>query len=231
MDTPSYCRDVESYLCRRNEGHLIRIVGPAFDLVRGWETAQIPLSVVCQAIDRTVQRREAKGGRRRPVRIEFCEADVLDLFDEWRRAVGVHGGGADQSAAAAVPRRPSLVAHVDRTINSLTAWGAAAARPDSLRDLVSRIVRELDSLRAAAKTARGAARQQLLTRLQDVDRELMTAVRETSEASWRDQLRTQAARDLAPFRQRMPPPAFERSLKASTDRLIREQLRLPSIAF
>ena len=27
-----YCRDIETYLCRKNDGHLIRVVGPSFDL-------------------------------------------------------------------------------------------------------------------------------------------------------------------------------------------------------
>ena len=33
-----YCRQVEAYLCRKNDGHLVRIVGPAFEQVCGWAT-------------------------------------------------------------------------------------------------------------------------------------------------------------------------------------------------
>src|SRR5918993_5637438 len=90
MDGPEdYCRQIEAYLCRRNEGHLIRIVGPAFEQVCGWASRGIPIKVAYRGIDRYVERYYAKGPRRRPVRVEFCEADVLDVFDEWRRAVGV----------------------------------------------------------------------------------------------------------------------------------------------
>jgi len=31
MDPAEYCREIENYLCQKNEGHLIRIVGPAFE--------------------------------------------------------------------------------------------------------------------------------------------------------------------------------------------------------
>ena len=31
-----YCREIEAYLCRKNDGHLVRIVGPSFNLVCGW---------------------------------------------------------------------------------------------------------------------------------------------------------------------------------------------------
>src|SRR6266550_6429328 len=86
-----YCRQLEDYLCRKNEGHLIRIVGPAFDQVCGWAARGIPLKLAMSGVDRYFDRYYAKGPRRRPVRIEFCEADVLDVFDEWRRSVGVSG--------------------------------------------------------------------------------------------------------------------------------------------
>ena len=62
-----------------------------------WEAQGIPLKVACAGIDRYFERYYRKGPRRRPVRIEFCEADVLDAFDGWRRAVGV----ADSTAAEA----------------------------------------------------------------------------------------------------------------------------------
>ena len=33
-----YCREIEAYLCRKNDGHLIRVVGPSFDLVSAGPT-------------------------------------------------------------------------------------------------------------------------------------------------------------------------------------------------
>src|SRR3954451_22954574 len=86
MDSSEYCREIETYLCRKNEGHLIRIVGPAFEQVTGWGAQGVPLAVAFKGIDQYCERYYAKGPRRRPVRIEFCEADVLSLFDDWRRA-------------------------------------------------------------------------------------------------------------------------------------------------
>ena len=95
-DPHDYCREIEDYLCRKNDGHLIRIVGPSFEKVCGWAEQGVPISVAFRGIDRCFERYYAKGPRRRPVRIDFCEADVLDVFDEWRRAIGV--------AAAEPPR-------------------------------------------------------------------------------------------------------------------------------
>ncbi len=105
METDLFCREIEAHLCRRNAGHLVRLVGPAFDVVVGWARQGIPLKVACRGIDRFFERDLAKDRtRRRPVRIEFCEADVLDAFDEWRRAVGVGTAGGGRSNPALVPR-------------------------------------------------------------------------------------------------------------------------------
>ena len=230
MEPGAYCRDVESYLCRRNGGHLIRIVGPAFDLVRGWEARQVPLSVVFRAIDRIVERREATGARRRPVRIEFCEGDVDALFDDWRRAVGV-GGGDREAAERPAGRRRTLVDHLDRAILALTAVRGSERHAPALGERAGQVVGELDGLRGAAKTARGDARRRLLARLADIEQALMTVARDTADASLRETIRGETERDLAPFRARMPAAAFRKSLQAGTDRLLRERLELPRIAF
>jgi hypothetical protein len=113
VDTDAYCRDIEAHLCRRNAGHLVRVAGPAFEMVAAWAAEGIPLKIALRGIDRAVERRDAKGPSRRPLRVEFCEADVLDAFDEWRRAVGVGtagGGGlghAETGERAADDSRPT----------------------------------------------------------------------------------------------------------------------------
>lgn len=232
MTAGDYCRDIESYLCRRNGGHLIRIVGPAFDLVCGWQTEGIPLSVVRRGIDRTVERREAARARQRPVQIEFCAADVADLFDAWRRAVGVARAADGEPGARPRPARgPSLPAHLERVVLALTALRAQRAHPAPVRELAEKLAAELDTARAAARTARGAQRERLLARLGAADRELLAAARAAAEAPELARLRREAERELAGFRQRMPPDAFRKAVEAGADRLLREQLDLPRLAF
>ena len=92
----------------------MRVVGPAFDLVQGWAAAGVPLKVALSGIDRCCARLEARGPRRRPVRVEFCEADVLEAFDGWRRAVGVthdRGGRERRGAAGRGSRRWPLTSN------------------------------------------------------------------------------------------------------------------------
>lgn len=235
-----YCRQIESYLCRKNDGHLIRIVGPAFEQVCGWAARGVPLKVACHGIDRYFERYYAKGPRRRPVRVEFCEADVLDVFDEWRRAVGLPvaqpiqddgtGGGEDTTASHATHwRHASLPAHLERVIARLTALRAGADR--TLDPLLDATVRELDAARAGAKNLRGEARQALIDRLAAIDRELLDAARRQCDPAAIESLTAEALTELSPFRDRMPREAFEHATRASIDRLLRERARLPVVTY
>ena len=141
IDVESYARDLEAYLCRKNDGHLIRITGPAFEQVHGWAAQGVPLKVAQAGIDRYFERYYRKGPRRRPVRIEFCEADVLDAFDDWRRAVGVTAVVADSAGGPDVeePAPASRAAQVAGVPNRERAREADRAawqrqgRPDAGR--------------------------------------------------------------------------------------------------
>jgi hypothetical protein len=233
MDDPAdYCRQLEAYLCRKNEGHLIRIVGPVFEQVCGWAAQGVPLAVAFKGIDRYCERYYAKGPRRRPVRIEFCEADILELFDDWRRAVGVmpEGAGEDASGDAAA-RRDTLPAHIDRAIARLTAARAGGRLATTADRLVDEAVRELDRSRAAAKSARGGDRAALIDRLGEIDRALVERAAADLPEDQHVTLRQQAAAEVAPFAPRMAADAHARAVQVAFERLVREELGLPVVTY
>jgi hypothetical protein len=228
-----YCRQVEAYLCRKNDGHLIRIVGPAFEQVCAWASKGIPLKAVFRGIDRYVERYYAKGPRRRPVRIEFCEADILDAFDEWRRAVGVGGEAVPANdrvdGGSAGRPRESLATHLDRVVARLVARRGGPDR--SIDAALDEIVRELDAARAGSKNLRGGQRDALLHRLRELDRRLIEAARAASDDETLRRVTAEADEQLSPFRGRMPADAYAQSQRACVERLLREHARLPTLTF
>jgi len=228
-----YCRAIEAHLTRKNDGHLIRIVGPAFELVRGWAEQGIPFKVAGHGIDRAFERYYAKGARRRPLRIEFCKDDVLDAFDQWRRAVGVRGVTEDEAPQR---RREGLATHITRAIGRLTALRGGAAPIDgrlSLRladDVLDEVVRTLDGLAGSAERARGDARERILADLAALDTRLIDAARAAAGEAVLAELGTQAEDDLRPFRDRMPAEAWRQARAAAQTRLLRERAQLPALA-
>lgn len=231
VDTHAYCRAVEAHLCRQNGGHLIRIVGPAFDLVKGWAEAGIPLAVACAGIDRCVDRAARKPGRRRPMRVEFCDADVLAAHDEWTRAVSSAGIGPGADAATGGAKRPSLTQHLDRAITQLTALRGSGRAPAALEPALAATITALDGHRATAAVARGAARDVLVETLRALDTTLTQAAVDAVGESERSVVRRDAEHEIAAFRGRLAPAQWDAALGTATARLIRLRLGLPAVAF
>jgi hypothetical protein len=242
-DVDAYCRAVEAHLCRKNDGHLIRVSGPAFEMVRSWAEQGIPLGVTKSGIDRTFERYYAKGPRRRPVHITFCEADVLDAFDAWRRALGVSMSDVPFAAeAGAVPasegppigrsaRSDSLPAHLQRVLHRLTMLRAAAAGDRELDDALEAAVRAVDAESAQAKQARGDARAALVERLGALDDGLVALARTRLAADVETTIVRDADAELAPYRERMPADAYAAAHRAAVARLVRAAAGLPLIRY
>jgi hypothetical protein len=123
-----------------------------------------------------------------------------------------------------------LPAHLKRVVRRLSE-----ARADSLGAefdvLIDRVARELDDVLADGRSIRGARRRQVLDRLAALDHELVQQARATLDDARRADLAREADTELAPFRSGMAPDAFARAHDAAIDRLVRQRLRLPTIAF
>ena len=78
LNTDEYCREIESYLCRKNDGHLIRIVGPSFARVCGWAAQDESATTARMTV-------EAANGARRIGERSFSAAVWL------RQPVGLRG--------------------------------------------------------------------------------------------------------------------------------------------
>ena len=234
MLTADYCREIEAYLCRKNDGHVVRVVGPSFDLVAGWAAQGVPIKVALEGIDRYFERYYRKGPRRRPVKIDFCEADVLDVFDQWRRSTGVVAGGAPLAPGVEPDpgaQRASLPHHLERVVRRLTSARATGTLGPDFDALIDRMAEELDASRAKAGGVRGAARQALLDRLEGLDRELLQQARGALDAAVLATFEREADADLAPFRSSMSVEALSRARDAAIDRLVRTRFGLPTVSF
>jgi hypothetical protein len=227
LATAAYCRDLESYLCQKNGGHLIRIVGPAFEQVCRWAEEGVPLAIARRGIDRYCERRAAKGSSRpRPVRIEFCEADILALFDEWRRTIGVAAGSPGEEGA---PRKAALTAHFERAVARLIARRSIGS--PAFERHIEQLLGELDRLAAESRKARGQARAAIIDTLDSLDRELMTVAAAELDPDASRRARSEAEVELAPFAARMAPEVRARAIEAAYQRLVRESLGLPAIRY
>ena len=228
-DYAEYCRAVETYLCKKNRGHLIRLVGPAFELVRRWAEQGLPLKIVMRGIDERVTRHEAKNknSRRYPLHIEFCENDVLRAFDDWRRAVGstidVDRRSDNRATAKSLPK------HLTSVMLRLTACLMNPEPWSGLHVVLNRVVRALNELHEQAKTARGSVRSDLLRSLQTLDGVMIRDIRVGADAATIKAAEAEVATELSAFRERMSQSAYEEATKLAVEQHLRVQLGLPRL--
>ena len=239
IDRDAYCRDIEAHLCRKNDGHLIRITGPAFERVMSWADQGVPLKVAQTGIDRYFQRYYKKGPRRRPVRVEFCDADVLDAFDEWRRAVGVSivvpdadgGPHVEEPGPAPGKARRSLRAHLDGVMVRLTVLRGSDKLRGVADEALDVTIRALEPLRHKAEHVRGDERQEVLDAVAAIGAELLTALTAALPDPDRATFAADSRRELEPFRARMPDDAYRQALDAAVARLVRHHFGLPDFTY
>ncbi len=241
VDVGDYCRRVESHLTKVNGGHLVRIVGPGFELVRRWAEAGVPLNIVLRGVERKAERHR-HGRSTRPLRIEFCEEDVRQIYEEWRRAIGLPAGsraaqgdsGGDDDGAKR--RQPSLSKHFERVLGRLDRAAERLDWPDEFRDGLESCRERVAGLRESsrgspgARPARGAAREGVARQLAELDVELVALARRFAPADLQDAIRREAEADLAAFRGRLNGEAWQRSVDLTAERLLRDRLGLPALA-
>lgn len=239
-DVADYCRQVEAHLTRINGGHLVRVVGPGFALVKQWADEGVPLSVVFKGIEQKADRHKA-GASRRPLRIEFCESDVREVFEAWRRATGIaaDGGRSFSSGNAAGPEGPASIGDepkrrspsksIDRAIERLGRVAGRLELSDEFRDAVSHAIERLSAVREGLAHSRGPARDPWLAQLEPIERDLMTQARRVVDAQVLRGLTEQAEREMAPYRDRLAPGAWQRAVTVTVERGVRAHLGLPTL--
>jgi hypothetical protein len=117
LQIADYCREIETYSVPKERRPPDPRRRPVVRARVGVGGAGRAAEDRVAGIDRYFERYYRKGPRRRPVKIDFCEADVLDVFDEWR------GAGYRRAAGPSVVSRKSI-----RRQRHRVAAGASRAR-------------------------------------------------------------------------------------------------------
>ena len=190
----------------------------------------MPLTVAYRGIDRYCERLQGEAPRRRPVRIEFCEGDILDLFDDWRRAVGVvQAQGDGRGVSTGAQARPHGPPRARRRAARREPRRSGRRRSSSTS---KRLLAEIDRLSGEAKKARGEARAAILDRLAELDRGLVqAAAAELDREARRERPGERPRPSSAPFGSRLAPEVRAQAVEAAFERLVRESLGLPTVRY
>ena len=220
----------ERFLQRRGGGLLLSTLDWA--LIETWKDAGIPLEAVLRGIDSAFDRYEQRPSKTRRVNgLAYCSQEVLQAAEDMKEAaVGAADGQPTTKAESHKGFEPDAVAtYLSRNADALenVKWPEAgiAAKPLSLE--TSKTLRQL-----AEETRKNPAK-----RLEDLERhltvleeKLFAVLLTSSPDSEIVAIRSEADRDLIPFRRKMSGAQIDQLHKQYVHKRLLEKYHLPRLS-
>ena len=231
----SYFSEIEEHYLRRRGGGLL-LSTLDWTLIETWKEAGVPLEAVLRGIDAAFEKYEQRPSKTQKVNsLAYCAQAVLTAAEDMKEAaIGVAGS----EAAAPAPARarqgfePSVVADFLRR-NAEVLDGAKLPEAEGISPIL--IAKETGT--ALRKLAEDLDRAKALPRLEDLERHLTVLEEKLFAAlltATADEqilaVRTEADRDLAPFRRKMPSAQIDQLQKQYVHKRLLEKYGLPRLS-
>ena len=219
----NYFTEIEEHFQRRR-GTLLLMSPLDWALMETWKDAGIPLEAVLRGVDVTFEKWERRPRKMRKVNgLAFCAQEVLAAAEELKEAaVGAaprqpRDTGLDQSAVAEFIRHNAE--QLDQVQLPATARALAQEAASNLRDWA-------DSLSQAVPVNMEDLERRLTIAEEKLSASLLAAT--PDEAIF--QVRSEADRDLAPYRRKMSAPQIEQLQKQYVHKRLLEQYHVPRLS-
>ena len=219
----NYFTEIEDHFQRRRG--TITLLSPLdWALMEIWKDAGIPLEAVLRGIDAAFDKWERRPKRARKVNgLAYCAQEVLASAEEIKEAAV----GAERPVRRAPGLESSTVA------DFLTANAAGlenAVLPESVRIIAGETAAGLRSVADAFAAGNPPAMEDLERRLTVMEEKLFAALLAATAEAALLQVRTEADRDLAPYRSRMSAQQIEQLHKQYLQKRLLEQHHLPRLS-
>jgi hypothetical protein len=224
----NYFTEIEEQFQRRRGGILL-LSTLDWALIETWKDAGIPLEAVLRGIDGAFERYEKRPSKRKVNSLAYCAQEVLAAAEEMKEAaVGASSGerpkpsgfqtgeivvflrrNADQISAAKLPERPGV-----------SAVALARETATTLRGLAS----EMEGAKAVSRL------EDLERRLTVLEEKLLAALLAGTADEEIVAVRTEADRELAPYRRKMPAAQIDQLQKQYIHKRLLEKYGLPRLS-
>ncbi len=219
----NYFTEIEEHFQRRR-GTLLLMSPLDWALMETWKDAGIPLEAVLRGIDVTFDKWERRPRKTRKVNgLAFCAQEVLVSAEVLKEtAVGAtplqtRDTGLEQSSVSGFLKRNAE--QLDQVALPATAQMLARETASNLRSLA-------ESLSEAAPMQM----EDLERRLTIAEEKLFAALLAATPDEALFQVRSEADRDLAPYRRKMTAPQIEQLQKQYIHKRLLEQYHLPRLS-
>jgi hypothetical protein len=219
----NYFTEIEEHFQRRR-GTLLLLSPLDWALMETWKDAGIPLEAVLRGIDSTFEKWEHRPRKTRKVNgLAFCAQEVLASVEEMKdAAVGAPGqeepkAGLDHSTVVEfLQRNAAQLEHVQL--------------PASAQMLAKETAASLHNLAESLSQGTPVQMEQLEQRLTVAEEKLFAALLAATPDEALLQVRSEADRDLAPYRRKMTAPQIEQLHKQYVHKRLLDQYDVPRLS-
>ena len=220
-----YFSEIENrYLMRRGGGLLLSTLD--WVLIETWKDAGIPLEAVLRGIDVTFDHYERRPRKTRKINgLAWCVQEVLTAAEEMKEAAV--GSDRTQPTTASGLSSSDLGEYFSRNAAELKNSQGSS----QVKAVAQECARVLEELAAGFASGQSPGRLEDLERRMSVLEEkliavLMVATPEQQLVS----LRTEADREVAPYRSKMPAAQIDQLLKQFVHKRLLEQAKMPRLS-
>ncbi|HEY6305158.1 MAG TPA: hypothetical protein VI488_01715 [Candidatus Angelobacter sp.] len=226
----------ERYLGRRGSGLLLSTLDWA--LIETWKDARIPLEAVLRGIDAAFDTYDRRPSKTRKINsLTYCAQEVLSAAEDMKEAAV----GATRPEPRPIPGMgpADIASFLRRNAAILLPAGAPGPVQTVARECSAALEEMAATLEAAVDRApdRLGDRPYLPPRLEDLERhltvleeKLLAALTMTASEADLLALRSEADREIAPYRSRMPGLQIEQLRKQFVHKRLFEKAKMPRLS-
>ena len=220
----NYYTEIEEHFCRRR-GTLLTVSTLDWALMTTWKDAGIPLEAVLRGIDEAFDKYERRPSKTQKINgLAWCAQAVLTAAEEMKEA-----------AVGAQPERAGSPPGLQQEeIARFFAGNAEKLRQVKSGPAVMLVAEEcavtLTDLASTLATATNLRLEDLERRLTVMEEKLLAALTMTASENELFTLRTEADREIAPYRSKMPGPQIEQLQKQFIHKRLLEKAKIPRLS-
>lgn len=219
----NYFTEIEEHFQRRR-GSLLILSTLDWALIETWKDAGIPLEAVLRGIDATFDAHDRKPSKTRKVNgLGFCTQEVLAAAEQM----------AEAAVGAASPEKKDAgldIADIEEFLTRNATKLDRLTLPPTAAPLAAEAAATLRKLAAELQTTTALRAEDLERRLTVMEEKIFAALLASASDDAILAVRTEADRDLAPYRGKMSGPQIEQLHKQYTHKRILERYDVPRLS-
>jgi hypothetical protein len=220
----NYFTEIEEHFCRRR-GTLLTVSTLDWALMTTWKDAGIPLEAVLRGIDEAFDKYDRRPSKTQKINgLAYCAQAVLTAAEEMKEA-----------AVGTPQEKPGTGLGMEQEeIARFFTGNAQKLRQAQLVPTVMLVAEEcavtLTDLASALSTANKIGLEDLERRLTVLEERLLAALTMTAQENELLTLRTEADREIAPYRSKMPGVQIEQLQKQFIHKRLFEKNKIPRLS-